>query len=529
MALVAALPILFALGLLVGLRWPAARAMPLCAAATAGVALWTWRVAPIRVAAAAVEAVWIAASILLIVFGALFLLALMRRTGAIATLQRTFAGISGDARVQAVLVGWVLGSFIEGAAGFGTPAAITAPLLIGLGFPPAQAVVVALVGDSTAVSFGAVGTPMVVGMGQGLADQPGAPAVAEIARQVALYDLALGTLMPVVLVLALTLATAGRAGWRLGWRAAPFAAAVGAAQASAAAAAAWLLGPELPSLAGPLVALAVAALLLRRGWLAPRVVWTLPPAPADEASPVEAPAMGPLRAFAPYLLLVALLVLTRVRALPIGEWLAGVEVGMRDIFATDISARLQPLYSPGAVFLACALLSAPLLRARARDLGAVVGDAARVTAKTAVALVAAIATVRVFIRSDVNAAGLDAMPLVLADTLAAGLGDVWPPVAPWIGALGAFIAGSATFSNMLFALFQYRVAEAAGFGATAILGLQSVGAAAGNMVCVHNVVAACAVAGILGQEGRIIRRTALPMAVYLLVAGLLGAVVAPRG
>jgi lactate permease len=114
------------------------------------------------------------------------------------------------------------------------------------------------------------------------------------------------------------------------------------------------------------------------------------------------------------------------------------------------------------------------------------------------------------------------MPLVLADALATGAGNAWPLLAPWVGALGSFIAGSAAFSNMLFALLQYEVAADLGFTPADILALQGVGAAAGNMVCIHNVVAACAVAGILGREGTVIRRTALPMVVYLLVAGLLG-------
>ncbi|MCO5171196.1 MAG: L-lactate permease [Planctomycetes bacterium] len=524
MIAVAALPILAALLLLVALRWPARRAMPVCAAVTALAALWPWGVAPRRVAAAGIEAAWITAGILLIVFGALFFLALLRGAGAVGVLQRLFAGLSPDRRAQAVVVGWVLGSFLEGAAGFGTPAAITAPLLMGLGFPPVTAVVVALVGDSTAVSFGAVGTPMLVGMTQGLSGAAAAgvdpalvPSVEGIALRVATYDLLLGALMPALLLLALT----GLGAWRAAVQAAPFAIAVGAAQAGAA----WLtvrwLGPELPSLVGPLAGLATAAALLRQG-LGPRGTW----APADFAPPVTSAATeaapGVVRALLPYALLLAVLVLTRARGLPLAAWVAAVGFGPDDLLGTGIAARLQPLHSPGAAFVLAALVSAPLLGVGRAGLSAAAREAGAVTGRTALALLAAIATVRVFVHSGVNAADLPAMPRVLADGLVLALGAVWPLAAPWVGALGAFVAGSATFSNLLFALVQARAAAEAGWSLTSVLALQSAGAAAGNMVCVHNVVAACAVAGILGQEGAVLRRTAVPMTVYLLLAGLVG-------
>ena len=564
MVFLAALPILVALILLVGLRWPALRAMPVCAAITTVAAYWFWQMPAIRVGAATIEAALITVSILLIVFGALFFLALLRRTGSIAVLQQSFATLSPDARIQAVLIGWILGSFLEGAAGFGTPAAITAPLLIGLGFRPVPAVVVALVGDSTAVSFGAVGTPMIIGMGQGLAAAETAPSVAAIAQQIATFDLVLGTMMPAIVVLTLVFASEGFRGWPRAWQAAPFALAVGLAQAVTSWTVVTLLGPEFPSLVGPMGGFIVALALLRTGWLVPRNIWrvdevvaadadeavalpvTPQPAPAGNesddraAAPPSAdqsnppPAAGsaesravhptPLAAFTPYALLLVLLVLTRTRALPIGDWLQWVSLGVADLFATGISAEIQPLYSPGTIFILCAALSAIWLGAGWRGLVGAAHSAGTVTLKTAIALVAAIITVRIFIHSGGNTAGLEAMPLVLADALARGAGNAWPMLAPWIGALGSFIAGSAAFSNMLFALLQYEVAADLGFASADILALQGVGAAAGNMVCIHNVVAACAVAGILGREGTVIRRTALPMVVYLLVAGVLGAV-----
>lgn len=528
---VAALPIVLALVLLVVLRWPAIRAMPVCAAVTAASAWLLWQVSATRIAAAVIEAGWVTASILLIIFGAMFFLALLRGTGAIPVLQRSVGSLSPDGRIQAVLVGWCLGSFLEGAAGFGTPAAITAPLLIGLGFRPVQAVVVALIGDSTAVSFGAVGTPMIIGMGQGLTPAAGTnaiPTVDAIAQRIATFDLVLGTIMPAILVLALVLSEQRQGGWRLALQAVPFALGVGLTQAVTSWAVVALLGPEFPSLIGSLAGFLAGLAMLRTGWLVPREVWRIaaeePAEPAKKAATAVPNQADPTRiaAFAPYFLLLALLVLSRTRALPLGDWLASFSLGMSNILGTGISGRLEPLYSPGMVFIVCTLLSALWLRAGWQGLAGAARQAGGVTLQTAVALIAAIIMVRIFIHSGGNSGGLPSMPVTLAETLAHGLGDVWPAVAPWIGALGSFVSGSATFSNMLFALLQLQVATDLNHSPTSILALQGVGAAAGNMVCIHNVVAACAVAGVLGEEGNVIRRTALPMAVYLCIASLLG-------
>jgi lactate permease len=522
LAFIAAIPILLALLLLVGIRLPARIAMPICAGTTAVTAWWLWQVPAVRIAASIVEAAWVTVSILMIVFGALFFLAVLRRTKAIEVLQRSVSGLSDDPRIQVVLVGWLLGSFLEGSAGFGSPAAITAPLLIGLGFRPVLAVVVALVGDSTAVSFGAIGTPMLIGFGQGLAQAEGAPAIQQIAERIATLDLFLGTLMPAILVVTFVVASKGIAGWRLAVPAIPFACMVGFGQSLASFVVVIVIGPELPSLIGPLVGFAVAFALLRFRRLVPVISSDLANVKTATSScdqRVGLPSVS--RAVAPYLLLVLLLVLTRMRAIPIGVWLSSVEVGLKDLFGTGISVQLQPLYSPGAIFVFCTFLSGWFLHASWKGLGDAARSAGQTTWKTALALMASIITVRIFLQSGGNDAELQSMPLVLADGLAYVFGDVWQGMAPWVGSLGAFMSGSATFSNMLFALLQLKITTELGYDPTTILALQGIGAAAGNMTCIHNVVAACAVAGTLGEEGNVIRKTAVPMIVYLVLASAL--------
>jgi lactate permease len=150
--------------LLIGLRWPAKWAMPVGYIVVVGLALTVWRIEPVNIAAASVEGLIIAAGLLYIIFGALLLLATLTASGAIRTIRAAFTRISPDRRVQAIIIGWLFGSFIEGASGFGTPAAVAAPLLLALGFPAMAAVMVGLIIQSTPVSFGAVGTPILVGV-----------------------------------------------------------------------------------------------------------------------------------------------------------------------------------------------------------------------------------------------------------------------------------------------------------------------------------------------------------------------------
>jgi lactate permease len=142
--------------------------------------------------------------------------------------------------------------------------------------------------------------------------------------------------------------------------------------------------------------------------------------------------------------------------------------------------------------------------------------------KTALALGSAVLLARVFINSGVNNAGLASMPLTLADGISALTGQTWPFFAPLVGAIGSFVAGSVTVSNLMFSLFQFGVALQIGVSTAMVLGLQCVGASAGNMICVSNIVAAEATVGLTGREGILIRKMLVPTLYYVGFAGILG-------
>lgn len=223
-------------------------------------------------------------------------------------------------------------------------------------------------------------------------------------------------------------------------------------------------------------------------------------------------------------MLALLLVVSRLPQLPVGSWLRVVGLAWNDIFSTGISAVTTPLYLPGFALLVVVAVTFFLHRMTLPALGRALSESGRVLLGAGFVLVFTVPMVRVYINSDVNSGGFLSMPIVMAEWVATNVGQVWPMFAGVTGALGAFIAGSNTVSNLMFSAFQFGVAEHLMVSGALIVALQAVGAAAGNMIAIHNVVAASATVGLLGREGATLRKTVLPTIYYLLVIGVLGMV-----
>jgi lactate permease len=546
LGLLALAPLLVVGVLLVGFRWPAKWAMPVGYAIVVVIALTVWGIEPVVVAAASVEGLIIAGGLLYIVFGALLLLATLTASGAIRTIRGAFTRISPDRRVQAIIIGWLFGSFIEGASGFGTPAAVAAPLLLALGFPAMAAVMVGLIIQSTPVSFGAVGTPVLVGLFGGLTGSPAVEAhiaslglgmsdyLAYVAVRVAVLHAAAGTLIPLFLVCMLTGFFGANRSFAEGlavWKFALFSA---LAMTVPYLTVAVVLGPEFPSLMGGLIGLAVVVFAAQRGFLLPDRAWDFGPRagwekewmgnvdPADELA-ADRPEMAIGRAWTPYLLVAVVLVLSRIPHLPLQGILSGISLSWRNIFGTPITGSIQPFYLPGFLFLVVVLATYAIHRMSVSQIAESWRVAGSQIAGAGVALLFALPLVRVFINSgpNFNASGLQSMPITLAEGAASLAGASWPFFAPWIGALGAFIAGSNTVSNLTFSLFQFATAQNIGATPAVVVAAQAVGGAAGNMITIHNVVAAAATVGLLGQEGALLRKTVIPMTYYCLLTGSL--------
>lgn len=546
LALLSLLPIAVVGIFLVGLRWPASRAMPLSYLTAASLALWVWRVPPAQVAAASVNGLVVAGRLLYIILGAILLLNVLRESGALGRIRQTFTDISPDRRVQAIIIGWLFGSFIEGAAGFGTPAAVAVPLMVGLGFPALAAVIVGMLIQSTPVSFGGVGTPILVGVSRSLKSDAAIEAavtslghgsfeagLSVIGWKVAVLHACAGVLIPLIVVCILTRFFGVRRSWKEGLAIWPFAVFAALMMIVPYLLVAIFLGPEFPSLLGALIGLAIVITASRRGFLMPREAWDFPPCetwPADWLGTIR-PRLAQQRqmsfaiAWSPYVLVALLLVLTRLPELPFKAWVSAWKVTSPGLFGTSIRIEETPLYVPGTIFVGVSLLTMLVQRIRWAGCRHALGDSARAIVAAATALVFTVPLVEVFLNSSGGLAGYDKMPFVLAEAIAQLSGRAWPLIAPWIGGLGASVAGSNTMSNMMFAQFQYRVGERIGVDPTWVVALQAVGGAAGNMICVHNVVAASAVVGLLGREGSVIRRTLLPFCYYALVTGAVGTMI----
>ncbi|RTR07015.1 L-lactate permease [Halomonas nitroreducens] len=546
LALLAFTPLLLAGILLIGLRMAARVAMPIVFAVTAVIALLAWDMTFTRVLASTLQGLMLTVAILWIIFGAILLLNTLKHSGGITAIRNGFSGISPDRRVQAIIVAWLFGCFIEGASGFGTPAAVAAPLMVALGFPALAAVVVGMMIQSTPVSFGAVGTPIVVGVSGGL-DRAGISQVLEaggagwldyfhlVAGEVAVIHAIVGVLMPLLMVMVMVRFFGANRSWREGLAIAPFALFAGISFVVPYALAGVLLGPEFPSMIGAMVGLAIVVPAARRGFLMPRESWDFPEATAwpdhwigklviktDEV--VGKTPISTFMGWLPYVLLALLLVASRTVA-PLKEALTSVSLSWGNILGEPgISGSIQPLYLPGGILLMVVLLTAVLHRMRLGELRAAFGESTRTLVGAGFVLVFTIPMVRILINSGVNAADLVSMPVAMARLVADGVGDIYPLFAPTVGALGAFIAGSNTVSNLMLSDFQFNVAQQLGVSTAMMVALQAVGAAAGNMIAIHNVVAASATVGLLGREGITIRKTILPTIYYVVAAGLVGLV-----
>ena len=531
--------------LLVGLRWPASRAMPIAYLACAALALLVWEVPVATVAAASVNGIVVAATLVFIIFGAIALLNTLQESGGLHAIRAGFSDVSPDRRVQVIIIAWLFGSFIEGAAGFGTPAAVAVPLLVGLGFPAMAAVIAGMVIQSTPVSFGAAGTPILVGVATGLSNDPAVGPFVQgagladfgalldlVAVKVAILHAAAGTLVPLIVVSMMTGLFGEKRSFVDGLRAWKFALFAAFAMTVPYLLAAILLGPEFPSLLGGLCGLMIVVWAARHRFLTPRDDWQF----ADRSTwhrewsglidirseEIANRNIGAVAAWTPYLVVAILLVLTRLDTLPFKALLQGVALTVPNLFGTHITASVAPLYLPGTVFLVAVLFTYFFHSMKTADLGRALRKSGTAALQASTALAFTVPMVQVFINSGGGGTGFESMPIVLADAVADLAGEAWPLFSTFIGGLGAFVAGSNTVSNMMFSSFQFGVGQRIGFDPTWIVALQAVGGAAGNMICVHNVVAASAVVGMLGREGVVIRRTFFPFLYYASVTAVIG-------
>ena len=456
-----------------------------------------------------------------VIFGAVFFNRMMETSGAMNTLRSWLGNISENPVAQLMIIGWAFAFMLEGASGFGTPVAIAAPILVGIGFKPMQVVMLALVMNSVPVSFGAVGTPTWYGF-KTLLDSGtiSGEDVSSIGKYSALIHFVAAFVIP---ILALRFIVS----WKEIKQNILF-----ILLSVLSCTVPYLLiaqfNYEFPSLVGGAIGLFVSVLLAGKG------IGLAKTEQKKEKQPIAAKTL--IKAFTPTLLLIIILVLTRVQQLPFkamlndsSEWLEfslgelgifkvskGLIFSVENIFKTGVGDSYKLLYTPSLIpFVVTVVISFFIFALSWNKCKDIYLKSAFQVQKPFLALVGAMIMVKLMMVGD---------DYSMAQTIGKGLADAtqqhWVSFASFLGALGAFFSGSNTISNVTFGAVQYSVATATGLSVPLILALQSVGGAMGNMVCINNIIAGCSVLGIDKAEGTILKKTVIPMLVYGLIAAI---------
>ena len=560
-ALLAFLPILLALVLMAGFRWPSTKAMPLSFLVTAVIALFAWELPFMRVVALTLAGFWDAFGILIIVFGALLIYYTLQSSGAMETIQAGMQKISPDRRIQAIIIGFMFSAFIEGAAGFGTPAALAAPLLLGLGFPPLCAAVICLCFNSIPVTFGAVGTPTIKGFGSleeqaiqalndmNLAGVDASMVYKHIGEYVTLCHLPMLFVLPIFMMGFMTRFYGKNKSWKEGFAVWKYCLLASICFGIPFYTLAWLAGPEIPSMMGGIIGLGVLVWLTKKGVFVPKDVWTFGDAETwdpDWSGEIKASDvkefkqhMSQVKAWMPYILCGLILVVTRVPAFGLKPIINDpmFSLGFTNILGEEgVNSAIAILNLPGTIpFILVAIITI-FYHGMMKDdeigknkVKTAWGTAIGKMKNPTIAMLAAVALVSIFKGSAASevvigdAAGTS-MPMAMAKLMSSALAPVWPMVISYIGGLGSFITGSNTVSDMLFANFQWDAATALNYTPNQhfiAVAAQGAGGAMGNMICIHNIVSACAVLGLIGREGQILRKTWIPFVLYGLLTGIM--------
>ena len=531
-ALIAFIPIIVTVVLMVAFNWPAKRALPLAWILACVIAFAVWKMNIHDMAAYTITGFLSAFETLVIIFGAILIMNTLKRSGAMSAINGMFKGVTKDARILAIIIGWVFGAFIEGAAGFGTPAALAAPLLISVGFPPLAAAIVALICNSTPVCYGAVGTPTNTAFAT-VKDAVAAGGADPDTWKMALtkwsaISMAVGAFFIVFVAVCVLVKLFGKnKSFKDALPCIPFIIFTVAVFDIIYLLIATFIGPELVSLVAAVITLFVSIGAAKAGFLQPKETWTFAPEETWDRSwlsTTEVPEpkvsdMPLLKAFTPYIIIIAILVATRVcqnvgmgwasamKAFTIGTGKSGVILGLNWNWAI--------LWNPGVIFIIVALLTIVIQGMKGSEVSGAWKDTGKQVSGAAIALLFGVAMVNIFRYTNVSSDVMDgSMLLIMARGLAALAGKAYVIVAPLIGVLGAFMSGSNTVSNTLFSSLQFETATILAMPQVFIVALQNNGGAIGNMVCVNNVVSACATTGTIGNEGNIIRTNIVPCIIY---------------
>jgi lactate permease len=501
-------PILLILILMLGLRWSAPRAGAAGYLAALAIAWGFFGATPTLIAYAHLKALLFSVDVLLIIWAAFFLYRVVDEAGAIRTIGLALPRLTPDRSLQALIVGWVFASFLQGVGGFGVPVAVASPLLVSLGLSPLAAVVVPSLGHGWAVTFGSMGSSF-----QALMTTSGLPAEM-LAPPAALF---LGLSCPAIGLLALHSLGGWREVRRLWLPALIWGLVMAAIQYVVVVSGLWYLGSFLGGMAG----LLITPPLMRR--FAPpnnAAATPLNASPAATSKPANL-----LIALSGYAILIAVTLI--IQLTPALKGFLG-QVVLQVRFPEIVSAtgvvtpaeagrKLNLFGHTGSLLFYSAFLAFLIYRAA----GLYQPNAIRRILD---------GTLRRVMTSSVSILSMISMALIMehtgmTQTLAQGLAQatqaLFPVISPWIGGIGAFMTGSNTNSNVVFTRLQMYTANLLGYPVSIILAAQTAGAALASVAAPAKVVVGASTAGMAGKEGEVMRRLAGYTAALVLLISLL--------
>lgn len=498
--ILALIPIAVILVLMIGFRWGAARAGGAGYLSALVIAVFFFGAGTELLAYAHVRALFLSLDVLLIIWAAFLLYRVVDEAGAIKTIGQSLPHLTADKGMQALIIGWVFASFLQGVGGFGVPVAVVAPILIGLGFPALAAVIIPSIGHGWAVTFGSLGSSFqallsATGQPESLLGPPAALFLGISALAVGLMVshaaggwAAVRRLFIPAMLLGLIMAIVQYLVVGLGF---------------------WFIAAFI----GSTVALAASFPLAR---------FYKGPAGDNGKSPTQ---KALLVALSGYVILIAITLLVQVVP-PVRDWLGQVvlrvqfpEVATSLGFVTPAGAsRSIPIFRhAGASLTYTSILAYFVYKANGcyqpGAAGRILSGMVKKVMGSSVSIVSMIAMAVIM----ENAGMTD----TLARGLAVGVGSLFPVAAPWIGSIGSFMTGSNTNSNVVFGALQMRTAELLGLSVPIILAAQTAGAALASVMAPAKVVVGASTAGMAGKEGDVMRKLAVYTLLLVLLISLL--------
>ncbi|KAA8734425.1 L-lactate permease [Acinetobacter qingfengensis] len=522
-SLIALIPIIFFFLALAVFRMKGSIAATITVLLAAGVALFFYQMPALMALASIVYGffygLW---PISWIIIGAVFLYKVSVKTGQFDVIRSTILSITEDQRLQMLLVGFAFGTFLEGAAGFGAPVAITAALLVGLGFKPLYAAGLCLIVNTAPVAFGAMGIPIIV------AGQVSGVDTMEISQMV-------GRQLPFLTIIVLFWIMAIMDGWRGVKQTWPAVVVGGGSFAIAQYLTSNFLGPELPDITAAIASLASLTILLK--YWQPKYIFRFDSEQnANDDSTIATQQKYSIaqiiKAWSPFAILTAMVTVWSVQPFKklfakdglLADWVISIKVP----FLHQLVEKTTPIVSQptpydaiykfdwfsatGTAIVIAAIISVIFLKMRPAQAIATFGE----TINELKVPIYSIGMVLAF-AFIANYSGMSAtLALALSHT-----GHLFTFFSPFLGWLGVFLTGSDTSSNALFSALQATTAQQIGVPEVLLVAANTSGGVTGKMISPQSIAIACAAVGLVGKESDLFRFTVKHSIIFTIFVGII--------